>query len=267
MGNNKVSVVTVSCQSEKYIKRVIESVLAQSYRPLEYIVIDGGSTDGTVKILMDYEKEFHHVGIDFVYVSEPDKGIYDAMNKALKYCSGEWVIYLGADDSFTSNEILEKIFIKEYDEEAGVLYGDVVLENNGALYYRKADNIATLQYKMPFCHQAVLTRREILLLYLFDSSYTAFGDMDLCLRMYINAVKFVYVGEYISVFHVGGASFQTRKVLQKEYKLVTGKAHATIGNKIKRSIWLSIIIPAKCNRVMYKVRLMLLDRLEGVKGK
>lgn len=268
MEHNKVSVVTVSYRAEKYIKRVMDSVLVQSYRPLEYIVIDGGSTDGTVKILMDYEKEFYDNGIDFAYVSEPDKGIYDAMNKALKYCNGEWVIYLGADDNFASSEILEKIFLKEYHKEIGVLYGDVILENDGVQYYRKADSIDTLQYKMPFCHQAVLTRKNLLLYYQFDDRYTAFGDMDIYMRMYADAVNFAYVDNCISVFRVGGSSFKNRKVLQREYKRAILQVHASFLYRVKKLLYYYLVIPTKCNQVIYRFRLFFLrNKKRGSHGK
>ena len=99
----KISVITVVLNNKSYIEDCINSVLNQSYKNVEYIVIDGGSTDGTVDAIRKYEKSISK------WISEPDRGIYDAMNKGIALCSGDYIGMLNADDMFSDNSVLQTI--------------------------------------------------------------------------------------------------------------------------------------------------------------
>ena len=104
----KISVITVCYNDRERIEKTILSVLSQSYGNLEYIVIDGGSTDGTVDIIKKYANRIAY------FVSESDEGIYDAMNKGLRKAVGEWVCFLNAGDLFVSESVLNTIFDEEF---------------------------------------------------------------------------------------------------------------------------------------------------------
>lgn len=117
-----ISVVTISFNAANTIERTIQSVLSQSYKNLEYIIIDGGSSDGTLDIIRKYEDRL-------VWISEPDNGIYDAMNKGIRISKGEWLNFMNAGDRFASNDVLEKIFSYEYPEDIKFLYSDTYFEN------------------------------------------------------------------------------------------------------------------------------------------
>lgn len=118
----KISIITICYNSSKTIEQTILSVLGQTYQNYEYIVIDGGSTDGTVDILHKYSRKIN-------WISEPDRGIYDAMNKGIRLSKGEWLNFMNAGDCFASNDVLEKIFSYEYPEDIKFLYSDTYFEN------------------------------------------------------------------------------------------------------------------------------------------
>ena len=113
----KFSIITVTYNSVNSIEKSIRSVLAQSYPDREYIIIDGGSKDGTVDIIRHYSDRINY------WVSEPDKGIYDAMNKGIKIATGDYLIFMNADDVFADTEVLQKVagLIKA---DADVIYGN-----------------------------------------------------------------------------------------------------------------------------------------------
>ena len=99
----KISVITIVYNGESYVERTIKSVIYQTYKNIEYILIDGASTDGTMKIVECNREYFHTI------ISEPDKGIYNAMNKGLRLASGDYVIFMNAGDCLASDDVLEKV--------------------------------------------------------------------------------------------------------------------------------------------------------------
>lgn len=120
----KISVITVAYNSEKTLGDTIRSVLSQTYGDIEYIVVDGNSKDGTMDIVRKYEPEFHG---RMKYVSEPDGGIYDAMNKGIKMASGDVVGTLNSDDIFASNDVIEKVAETFADTDCECMFGNLNL--------------------------------------------------------------------------------------------------------------------------------------------
>lgn len=132
--SKKITVVTVCFNAESVLEQTMQSVLNQTYKNVEYLIIDGGSKDGTLDIIKKYSDKVK-------WISEPDKGIYDAMNKGVKMASGEWINFMNAGDRFASNDVLEKIFAKEYPEEVKFLYSDNYYVNEkGNKTYAKHDH-------------------------------------------------------------------------------------------------------------------------------
>ena len=103
------TVITASFNSEKTIDKTIESLLNQNYTNFEYIIIDGNSKDSTLEIIKSFEQKFKEKNITYKFISEPDKGIYDAWNKGIKLSDGEWISFLGSDDYYTDNTVFEQI--------------------------------------------------------------------------------------------------------------------------------------------------------------
>lgn len=123
---NKVSVITVCYNAEAEIERTIKSVLSQTYSNFEYIIVDGNSQDKTMEILSCYRDKIAQV------VSEPDKGIYDAMNKGIKMANGDWVIMMNAGDEFASNTVLDEIFQGAIPDNVKFIYSDVYVRNGSS---------------------------------------------------------------------------------------------------------------------------------------
>lgn len=114
----KISVVTVCYNAADTIEKTMLSVLNQTYHDIEYIIIDGGSTDGTVEIIRKYADRIAY------WVSEPDKGIYDAMNKGIKVATGEWINFMNAGDSFVNSNVLDRLM--NFHKDGLILYGNII---------------------------------------------------------------------------------------------------------------------------------------------
>jgi glycosyltransferase involved in cell wall biosynthesis len=192
-----VSVVTVVRDAEDVVSGTIESVLGQTYSPLEYVVVDGASTDDTWQIIQEYGDR-----IDTV-VSEPDDGIYDAMNKGSELASGVWVIYMNAGDTFASSHVLsslQELFVSDADVILGGVEKVLVDEYETRRFQQTPAQISALWKRMPTTHQSILVRREHVLEYPFDTSYRWCADQDQLLRLQAAGKKFRTVDTVISVF-------------------------------------------------------------------
>lgn len=196
----KVSVITVVYNGALELQATIDSVVAQDYPDIEYVVIDGGSSDGT----MDLVKTNRHV-ID-KWISERDKGIYDAMNKGVALACGEFVIFMNAGDRFYSPNAISQCM-------AGVDAEDVVYGDHWVLGSRRNDgrhiakSIEQLKYGMVCSHQSMFFRRTLLLAQPFSLSYGTAGDYECICRLYQANAKFRKHCEVIvSYYSAGGIS-------------------------------------------------------------
>lgn len=196
-----VSIIIATYNSEKTLRRAMNSVLNQDYQDWECIVVDGASKDGTIGIV----KEFVAKDPRFRYISEPDKGIYDAFNKGWKMAKGEWIMYLGSDDEYTKDGIKA---LMENSAGADVVYGDVILRYlNGRVKVQKASK-TDFYGTSAFCgHQAVAMKTDVVKdMKGFDMSYKLLSDWDLLRRSGQNGYVYKYVDASIAYFSVGGAS-------------------------------------------------------------
>ena len=154
----KISVVTVCYNAADTIEKTILSVLNQTYHDIEYIIIDGGSTDGTVEIIRKYADKIAY------WVSEPDKGIYDAMNKGIEVATGEWINFMNAGDRFYKSDVIKLIFdnMNCYDD-VDIIYGDSLEEDHyGSIVYKYASAESNLLEKFPiYRHGASFVRTEL----------------------------------------------------------------------------------------------------------
>lgn len=221
-----VSIIIATYNSEKTLRRAMDSVLAQEYQDWECIVVDGASKDGTLAIV----KEFVAKDSRFRYISEPDHGIYDAFNKGWRMAKGEWVMYLGSDDEYTKDGIKA---LMENSDGADVVYGDVYLKfPKGETRYRQASSpeSLTVRKSMPCCHQSLAMKRIVIeKLNGFDESFRILADKELVLRSYFSKYKFAYTNTPVSIFTIGGISqdnyhcdfenFRIYSCYVKKYKL------------------------------------------------
>lgn len=205
--NYKVSIITVVYNGVSTIEQTIKSVLEQTYKNIEYIVIDGASTDGTQQIIEKYADNISY------YVSEADKGLYYAMNKGLEKASGEIIGIINSDDWYDPNAV--KNMVECFNKsEAELIYGQtIVVEENGREKVSEVGPLQTLWYKAPFRHPSVFVRKNVYgRLGGFDVSYVVASDYDLLLRFYSQKVKFVYLDKVIAYFRMGGLSTSQKKL-------------------------------------------------------
>lgn len=197
----KISIVTVTCNAGLLLEKTFASIEKLKYDNKELIVVDGLSTDNTMTIIKRYSER----GIITSYVSERDNGIYDAMNKGARMCSGEWVIFMNAGDAFASDDVLQRVFSGS-PIEADIVYGDVV--KNGQV--KQAPARFHLYHRMLFCHQSAFVRRSCLLGMPFDTKHRLSADLKFFLGQYLRHARFQHVGIPVSIFDTNGVSNSQR---------------------------------------------------------
>jgi len=210
----RFTIITVCYNASATIKETIASVLSQTYRELEYIVVDGKSSDGTVGILQSIADE------RFIFVSEKDTGIYDAMNKGLKMAGGDYLIFLGADDTFYDNGVLERVTEKITDGN-DVIYGDVMLKKRKRLY-NGAFTRWTWGHRN-ISHQCIFYPKSVYSRYQYDERYRSVADWDYNLRLLIDGFRFTYIKETICTFNDAdglSSSSKDREFLKVRRKMV-----------------------------------------------
>lgn len=203
------TVITATYNSEKTVSDTIESVLNQSYKNIEYIIIDGKSNDNTLEIIKSYAHKFKTANIPFQFLSEKDSGIYDAWNKGLKLASGKWVSFLGSDDVYLKDAILAyHEEITQCQDSIDFAYSKVKLTKNGKIT-RKIDkewswNI--FRRKMNIPHVGSFHNKDYFMSYGdFDTRYKIAGDYELLLRAG-NKLKTRKVEETTVLMQEGGLS-------------------------------------------------------------
>ena len=208
-----ISVVTICYNAKNDLEKTILSVLSQTYQDIEYIVIDGGSTDGTVDIIHKYSERL------FYWISEPDKGIYDAMNKGMDRATGSWINFMNAGDTFCDNEVIKNIFGYNDLSDYSVIYGDCYVSKLNQLQYLKASSMKKVHVQMPFCHQSSFIRKTRLR---FSIDLKIAADYQMIYEYYrMNGISsFLYISKPISVFDATGISTTNNNLLQKEYGIV-----------------------------------------------
>lgn len=201
MKNPLISIITVVFNAEKTIKKTIESVINQTYKNIEYIIIDGNSSDKTTTIIKRYDLK-----ID-CWISEPDKGIYDAMNKGLHLAKGEYVYFLNADDYLIGNNVLEKVSKILENKSPGMLYGQI--KSLSGLYPQKDITSSVVAGYKTFPHQALFMSTDLIKKTgIFNLDYRVVADRDLIYRSIDFKPLIVFSKIPIAFFSHLGASSQ-----------------------------------------------------------
>lgn len=195
---NKITVVTVARNAREALKKTMESVMAQTYPELEYIVVDGASSDGT-RDMLEHTKNIR-------WISEPDKGIYDAMNKGIDMSTGEWIIFMNAGDTFASDDALVKTLSSPGCDTADVIYGNVVKRGQVCV----APEEVVDGHRMFFCHQSCLARTIRLIETTFDLNHPLSADFKWVKTMIKQGRRFLHVDVPIAVFDTDGISNTSR---------------------------------------------------------
>jgi glycosyltransferase involved in cell wall biosynthesis len=212
-----VSIVTVVYNGVGAINATLNSVLGQSYPNIQYVIIDGGSTDGTLQIINKYQDQ-----ID-VYISEPDLGIYDAMNKALSYCKGTWVNYMNCGDIFYSSNTVEIIFNDLLNREADILFGKHVVSYYEKLVPKLPNPINELWKGMTIQHQSIFAKTEFLLERKFNLSYKFAADYNFLYDCYKHGCNIVHLDVFVSIVAAQGFSESNSVETYKEFRKIALK--------------------------------------------
>ena len=226
-----VSVITIVYNGGALLEGTIQSVLDQEEAHLEYIIIDGGSKDNTLDIIQRYNER-----IDY-WISEPDKGIYDAMNKGLKAATGDYVWFMNAGDHIHGKQILSSLFALH--PNADVYYGEAnfvneartVLGTRSAISTRKLPEALTwhdMIYGMSVCHQSFIARRSLVNSY--DVQYRCSADINWVIEVLKKAKTIVNTHSVLSDYLVGGFSMKQQKLAWKERWQIYNRHYGLLKN-------------------------------------
>lgn len=222
----KISIITATFNSEKTLEDTILSVLAQDYKDYEHIIVDGKSKDGTIDIVKRYEAKYEG---RLRFISEPDKGLYDAMNKGIRMAEGDVVGLLNSDDFYTSSDILSSIAQQLQDGKLDAIYGDVHyvnpdnLERNVRYYSSSIFSRKLMLLGFMPAHPSFYCRKEAYQNFgLFDTSYRVAADFEHLLRLiYVNKIRLKYISKDFVTMRTGGtsnASMASRMAIMQDHK-------------------------------------------------
>jgi glycosyltransferase involved in cell wall biosynthesis len=218
-----LSIITVCFNAEKFIESTIQSVLSQTYPHIEYIIVDGASKDNTMGVIEKYRSRIATV------VSEKDKGLYDAMNKGMQLATGEYLLFLNADDVLADKDVVSRMFATCAD--ADVYYGEAMfMDENGVdiglrseqTPHKVPDQLTwkSLKHGMVVSHQAYVIRRRLSPLY--DLQYKVCADIDWMIRTLKASRNICNTHLVVARFRVGGTSKQQQQLAWKErYKILS----------------------------------------------
>lgn len=217
---NKISVVTVTYNCDKILEATVESIINQTYPNVEYIIIDGASTDGTIEIINKYRSYIAY------FKSEPDKGIFDAMNKAIDMATGDWIIFMNAGDCFADVNVLEKLSA-HMRPQVSAIYGKtnqvtlrgVVSGKRPLPFFERKSKFKP----MGVCHQSIVLSMKELGNIRFDLNYKIAADYDMIKRVHEINPNFVYADFAVSIIDAtDGLSANNRRRQRDEEAKICG---------------------------------------------
>lgn len=216
-----ISVITVVFNDVRNIEKTIKSIINQTFSKIEYIIIDGGSTDGTLETIKRYRDY-----ID-ILVSEPDAGIYDAMNKGVALAKGDFLSFMNSGDEFFSSDTI-KLLVPEIDQ-ADVIYGSTeVYEASGQKRNFSPGYPPKFYYNLPFNHQSVFVKTEVHRKYIYDTRFRVYADLLLFHQLLKDGYEFKRIETVVAKYDATGISATvTKSLLNERYRagnIIHGKA-------------------------------------------
>lgn len=222
----KLSIITINLNNKQGLLQTIQSVREQTFTDFEYIVIDGASTDGSVEVITEYASLFSYS------VSEPDTGVYHAMNKGILQATGEYCLFLNSGDCLYDSETLQKVFSQNFSED--IVYGDSM---NGDIYCRYPEKLTPLYlFRKPLLHQATFIKRSLFNTYgLYNEQYNIVSDWEFFLKvLYKEKCSYKYlVNTPIVYFDMGGINNTQKERLELEKQEMLLQIYATAYDEYK----------------------------------
>lgn len=224
----RLSIITINLNNRKGLQRTIDSVISQTFHDFEWIVIDGGSTDGSKELLEQYANHFAY------WVSEPDKGIYNAMNKGIQMANGDYSLFLNTGDYLRETAILDKVF--SVFPGGDIIYGNLSLIYNGKekekrLYPNNPSFYDIYQHSLP--HPSTFIKTSLLKNSPYDEQFRIAADWKFFLKMALDSIEFHHIEIFVSCFDLQGVSSTNTKLLQEERDVI---AHEVIPSCILNDI-------------------------------
>lgn len=249
----KISIITATYNSEKTLKETLDSVLSQTYKDYEHIIIDGMSKDNTMKIVKEYEQKYNG---KLKYISEKDTGLYDAMNKGIKMATGDIIGILNSDDKYANENVLQLIANKFEETNCDGTYANLIFMDEETMTKPKRiwkSEHGKLENGWHPAHPTLYLKKEVYnKIGLFNLKYRIVADYDFMIRMMKDkTIKLEYINEYIVYMRIGGASTAGIKGYIKNLK----EAHNALKeNKIKHPIIVDI------KRIIKTIKEMLMSK-------
>lgn len=197
-----LTIIIPTFNSDRILIQALESILVQTFDDYEVLIIDGKSTDQTLEIIKRFTEKDKRIR----WLSEPDKGIYDAMNKGIQIAKGEWLYFLGSDDVLYDRLVLNDIS-KELKRNVDIVYGNVLFKRSQKIYDGIFNAIKLMEKNI--CHQALIFNKRVFVKQgLYDLKYKLLADYDHNIRWFNdNSIKRKYVNRVIAIYDEGGTSF------------------------------------------------------------
>jgi glycosyltransferase involved in cell wall biosynthesis len=210
-----VSLITVVYNGEQLIAETLKSAIRQTYKNIELIIVDGGSTDQTLQVARQFSA---HIS---TLISEPDKGIYDAMNKGIMAAKGDWIYFLNVGDRFYDDNVLQDIFSKDLSNVEFVYAQVETINEPTGVNYINGRQVKLIDFytRYPICHQATFTRKKAFdKIGVYNISYKLAADTEWFVRFFkLYADKAMFIPRIVSFYDVQGTSYHKRMPGYKEY--------------------------------------------------
>lgn len=202
-----LSVITVCYNAEESIEKTMQSVLSQSYENIEYLIIDGLSTDSTLDIVRKYQEKYHNIRL----ISEKDSGIYNAMNKGVSYAQGEYIYYLNSGDLFPEETTVEQVMQKLEKNRTDILYGNIDVDygtHKNRIRYAEQKRLKKLWIALGItvCHQAVFAKTSLVKERGFDESFKLWADQEWMMQLLKKKVTVETIEMPVCIYDGFGAS-------------------------------------------------------------
>ena len=229
----KITIITVVFNAAQEIEATLTSIFEQSYINKEVVIIDGGSTDGTLEIIRKFEHQ-----IDY-FTTAQDDGIYDAMNKGIKVGGGDWICFMNAGDLFASNDILKNIFFQK-TLDADILVGDCIVDYKSFTKRVNVKKTSLLDYGMTFCHQSVFVKTSLYQKKYFDLRFKIAADFNFFFWCFTKGLEFKTYDFPFSIVSFQGVSDKMRaRVLFENRQIV--REHFRSNMKVELVYFLKIV--------------------------
>lgn len=237
----KISVVTVCYNAETSIDKTMNSVISQDYNNIDYLIIDGKSTDNTINIVTGYQKEYNNIRL----ISEKDNGIYNAMNKGARNALGEYVFFLNSGDVFPDSQIISKVASKLETERPDIIYGNIDVDygthkHNIQYANKKRLNKFLIALGITVCHQAVFARTELVKNRGFNENFKLWADQEWLMYVLDKKAKIQTIEQTVCIYDGFGASASADnlELVFKESDMITKKYSPVIYYMTKPMKWI-----------------------------